>query len=373
MRLLMTTDTVGGVWTFTRELTEGLLTEGCSVMLVSFGREPSADQSAWAGDLAQRWPQHFRFVPTTFALEWMQSNASFYAESAALLERSSTEFRADLIHANQLCYGTLASVHPMLVTAHSDVRSWFDACRGHQPPASPWIERYDHLVQRGLQAADTVVAPTAWMLEQAEQHFGPFRNAVVASNGRDVSAGATSAPRKKQAVTAGRLWDEAKNLALLEHVTSPMPLLVAGERTGPDATTHQPASHVQWVGHLAEPDLLRLFRSSLLYLATSRYEPFGLAPLEAAFCGCALVARDLPSFREVWGDAALYFHNATDLSSLLDTLHNDEALIRTLAHRATERAGQHFTRQQMTQRYLHLYRVTLDAHASVPHAERYVA
>ena len=371
MRLLMTTDTVGGVWTFTRELTEGLLAEGHFVMLVSFGREPSPDQTTWANSVAHTWPQQFRFVPTTFALEWMQDNASFYAASAALLERSATEFRADLIHANQLCYGTLASHCPTLVTAHSDVHSWFAACRGQGPPPSPWIERYDHLVRRGLRSADAVAAPTAWMLAQAEQHHGPFRNSAVVPNGRDVPS--TSAPRTRQAVTAGRLWDEAKDIALLEHVTSPMPLLVAGEQTGPDAATHQPASSVQWVGHLAEADLLHLFRSSLLYLATSLYEPFGLAPLEAAFCGCGLVLRDIPSLREVWGDAALYFHAAADLSILLETLKQDEALIRTMAQRATGRAQQHFSRQQMTQRYLDLYRATIDARTSVPHTERYVA
>ena len=373
MRVLMTTDTVGGVWTFTRELTEGLLTEGCFVMLVSLGREASADQSAWASDIAKRWPHDFRFLPTTFALEWMQDNANFYAESAALLEHSAIDFRADLIHTNQLCYGTLASHRPTLVTAHSDVHSWFAACRGYQPPASPWIERYDHLVRRGLQSADTVTAPTAWMVKQAEQHFGPFRNSTVVPNGRELPPPFATPARKKQAVTAGRLWDEAKDVALLEEVTSPIPLFVAGERSGPDATTHHLTSHVQWVGHLTEPDLLHLFRSSLVYLATSRYEPFGLAPLEAALCGCALVMRDLPSFREVWCDAALYFRDAAELSNILQTLDRDEALVRTMAKRATDRAQQNFTRQQMTHRYLHLYRATLDARTDVPNTERYVA
>ena len=33
MRILMTTDTVGGVWTFTQELAGGLLEQGCAVAL----------------------------------------------------------------------------------------------------------------------------------------------------------------------------------------------------------------------------------------------------------------------------------------------------------------------------------------------------
>ena len=55
------------------------------------------------------------------------------------------------------------------------------------------------------------------------------------------------------------------------------------------------------LGPLAEEDLLALFQESAIYLCTSRYEPFGLAPLEAALCGCAVVANDIESLREVWG------------------------------------------------------------------------
>ena len=47
MRVLLTTDTIGGVWTFSRELTAELLHLGHSVALVSVGRPPSTEQLAW--------------------------------------------------------------------------------------------------------------------------------------------------------------------------------------------------------------------------------------------------------------------------------------------------------------------------------------
>ncbi|MFL5224058.1 MAG: glycosyltransferase, partial [Microvirga sp.] len=37
-----------------------------------------------------------------------------------------------------------------------------------------------------------------------------------------------------------------------------------------------------------------------------RYEPFGLAVLEAAQAGCALVLSDIPTLRELWDGAALF-------------------------------------------------------------------
>ncbi len=373
MRVLMTTDTVGGVWTFTRELTEGLLLQGCCVMLVSFGRQPSADQHAWVTRMSIAWPEQFCFLPTAYPLEWMRENTGFYAQSVELLARSAADFRADLVHANQLCYGTLTSQLPTLVTVHSDVRSWFAACREQQPEPSPWIEHYDHLVERGLRSADAVAAPTAWMLTQAQQLYGPLHNTNVIPNGRDLPAVSAVPARRTQAVTVGRLWDEAKDLALLEQVSSPMPLLVAGEHIGPDATSYLPTQNVQWLGPLIEADVLDLFRRSAIYVATSRYEPFGLAPLEAALCGCALVARDIPSLREVWDDAALYFRDAAELSGILQDLNRHPELVRTLARRATERAQKRFGREQMTGRYLDLYRATIRAHKGGTLTERHVA
>ena len=47
-------------------------------------------------------------------------------------------------------------------------------------------------------------------------------------------------------------------------------------------------------------------RRSAIFAAPSRYEPFGLAVVEAAISGAALVLADIPTFRELWSDAALF-------------------------------------------------------------------
>ena len=49
MHVLVTADTVGGVWTYTRELVTGLARRGVRVTLVSFGGAPSADAARVAG------------------------------------------------------------------------------------------------------------------------------------------------------------------------------------------------------------------------------------------------------------------------------------------------------------------------------------
>ena len=108
------------------------------------------------------------------------------------------------------------------------------------------------------------------------------------------------------------------------------------------------------LGPLSEDEILSLFSTSCLYLATSIYEPFGLAPLEAALCGCGILANDIPSLREVWGDAAMYFTDAASLTALLLDLTAYPATLLHLRRRSLRRAHE-FTRERMTDAYVNLY------------------
>jgi glycogen synthase len=47
MHILVTADTLGGVWTYTRELVTGLVRRGDRITLVSFGDIPTAAQTRW--------------------------------------------------------------------------------------------------------------------------------------------------------------------------------------------------------------------------------------------------------------------------------------------------------------------------------------
>jgi glycogen(starch) synthase len=156
-------------------------------------------------------------------------------------------------------------------------------------------------------------------------------------------------------VTAGRLWDEAKNLGLLAGVRSPVPVLIAGEPRFETITVSPVRIGARLLGHLAEGALLELFRQSAIYICCSQYEPFGLAPLEAALCGCAVLAHDIPSLREVWSNGALYFANATSLSELLTMLAYNPVELAAARQRSYSQAQQ-YSAARMTDQYIDLYR-----------------
>ena len=112
---------------------------------------------------------------------------------------------------------------------------------------------------------------------------------------------------------------------------------------------------VQMLGELSREAMLQVFAESSIYIAPSLYEPFGLAALEAAVWGCAVVANDIASLREVWGEGALYFSGAEELSGLLEMLARDADAL-TVARRRSEVRAAIYTRERMTEAYLELYR-----------------
>ncbi|HEY0784337.1 MAG TPA: glycosyltransferase family 4 protein [Acidobacteriaceae bacterium] len=367
MRLLITTDTVGGVWTYTKELTEGLLVRGNEVILISMGRAPSPDQRAWTRRMCVKWPGCFRYLPTEHALEWMQQNEGCYRQAEAVLMEQVESFAPDLLHLNQYCYGSLPTDLPKVVMAHSDVMSWSECCRGGQPGDSPWLRQYLRVVREGLANADALVAPSRWMMEALARNYALPAHCAVIANGRAVAGRNEKTARKLQAVTVGRVWDEGKNVRVLEEAESPMPVLVAGE-LALEAEPPFASSRLRLLGQLSEEAALTLFAQSAIYIATSLYEPFGLAPVEAALSGCAIVAHDIPSFREVWGESALYFSHAEELSAILHALYADRVLLQRVAARVRARARSLYSQDAMVEKYLDLY-ASLGARVDLVEAE----
>ena len=351
MRVLLTTDTIGGVWTFTKDLCEGLLAGGHDVALVSVGRLPYEAQSQWCKE-TRRWAgRRFWYEAWATPLEWMESNDAAYVGAEAALLRVASDFEADVIHANQFCFGALPTNIPKVVTAHSDVVSWASVCRPQGMDDSPWMRRYCALVSDGLRGADTVVAPTRWMADALTLGFSAASDVRVVLNGRTIPCPAIpKVERMLQAVSIGRGWDEAKGFGVLEGLDAAMPVVVAGETTleGPGGA-----------GALSEEQVLALFRRSSVYVASSVYEPFGLAPLEAALCGCAVVANDIESLREVWGGAAIYFSGAAHLRRVLDCLVEAPAELRCAQLQARRRALE-LTAERMADGYVEIYTELLD-------------
>jgi glycogen(starch) synthase len=356
MHVLVTADTLGGVWTYTQELVTGLVQHGEQVTLVSFGELPTSEQTSWMEGL------EIDYRPTTFRLEWMQEARRDVERSFRFLETLIREVKPDLLHFSQYCYGSLDVELPRIVVGHSDVVSWWAAVHGYQPPSNRWVRWYRDVVGRGIQQASFVVAPSRWMLEQLRTHYGPFEHSAVIYNGRDPRLFNPTSNKTVQVLAVGRLWDCAKQVSLLTRRQHGVPICIVGSGTHPEETFRGRAplngrSCVRFLPAQPEQQIRSIYATGAIYAATSSYEPFGLAPLEAALSRCALVANDIPTFHELWGDAAVYFrHNDPDsLADVIQQLGEDQELCRSHAQRVYERALERFTAERMLKDYLQLY------------------
>ncbi|MBV8051851.1 MAG: glycosyltransferase family 4 protein [Acidobacteriaceae bacterium] len=359
MRILVTADTIGGVWIYTRELVTGLLQRGHSVILASFGKVPLPDQNQWMCTLPSA---KFQFHPTEFPLEWMQYSEAGIADSFRFLADLISETKPDILHSSQFCYGALDCGVPKIVVAHSDVVSWWKAVHGNEPPHSDWFRWYVETVTRGLAQADSVVAPSEWMLASAKNHYRFDTPARVIYNGRDPKVFEPSGKKQNVAISVGRLWDQGKQANLLLARRQSIPVQIVGPRDHPEKI--HAANHnfgfvpgVELLDSQSEADLSRLLSQAAIYVATSRYEPFGLAPVEAAFSKCALVANDLPVFHELWGDCAVYFgyNDPGSLAEAIREVSGNPALRDDYAERAYRRARSRFDSRRMVDEYESLY------------------
>src|SRR5204863_5888730 len=151
------------------------------------------------------------------------------------------------------------------------------------------------------------------------------------------------APRTKEkfVLTAGRLWDEAKNVAALERIAPYLawPVYAAGA-LAEIGDSECELQYVQPLGRLSSGCLGRWMGRAAIYALPARYEPFGLSALEAGLSGCALVLGDISSLREVWQDAALFVppDQTEILQKVLMTLMSDRACLQQWAARARARA-----------------------------------
>jgi glycosyltransferase involved in cell wall biosynthesis len=295
----------------------------------------------------------------------MQEGQLDLAESAAYLTRLVAELKPDILHLNQLCYGNLPVSVPRVVVAHGDMISWWNAVHGHEPKPTAWLRWYREVVARGLSKASVVIAPTRWMLDTIRTCYAWPKRDMVIYNGRNPIFFNPYTSKDDSVLAVGRLYDAGKQVNLLTQHTHPLPVCIVGAETATnpkipiraDVKLSTEQVCVALKGPQTEAQLRALYSRAAIYAATSRYEPFGMAALEAALSRCAIIANDIPTFREIWGDAALYFtaNDADSLAILIRRMSEERDLCRAYANRAYQRARERFTAKRMIDEYVDLY------------------
>jgi glycosyltransferase involved in cell wall biosynthesis len=334
LHVLMTADAVGGVWQYTLDLSEGLRPCGVRTTIAVLGPPPSADQQALAEATGAK------LILTGLPLDWTAHSRHEVEEASRTIARIAAQIRPDLLHLNSPALAANAPFDvPVVAVCHSCVATWWQAVKGGSLPEE-FVWRTE-LVARGYASADRLLAPTLAFAQATAQAYDLVQTPTVVRNGRRSVSVSRSVPDEQIVFTAGRLWDEGKNFAVIDRVASHLtvPVLAAGSLEGPNGT-HVEAAHAKVLGRLSDAEIAQYLSARPIFISMARYEPFGLAVLEAAQMECALVLSDIPTFRELWEGAALFVDPSDESATVevIDHLLQDPEGRAALGRAARERA-----------------------------------
>lgn len=331
----MTADTVGGVWTYALDLARELVAGGADVTLAVLGPSTEPQQAEAALEAGAE------LIDTGLPLDWLSDDPGEIRAAGAALNRLRQEARADLLHLNHAALGVgHDGGRPMVAVAHSCVATWWAAVRGEEPMPDDFAWR-TALVDEGYRRAAMVIAPSHAFARATQATYGLPTAPRTVWNGRR-PLGEAAPPRfKRQVLTAGRLWDEGKGVATVDAAAERLDADVqaAGPLSGPNGASVR-LQHAVPAGYLSTSQLAARLAQRPVFASAALYEPFGLSVLEAAQAGCALALSDIPTHRELWDGAAVFFppRDATAAADAIASLLDDDAARDAAGSAASERA-----------------------------------
>ena len=343
-RILMTADAVGGVWGYATDLAAGLRDSGHEVTLAVVGPSPRREQIV---------PSGVAMIDTGLPLDWLAENEDAILAAGSVLSQVAGDCRATLIHLNSPALAAGGGLRaPVVGVCHSCLATWWDAV--HEEDLPPHLAWRRDILARGYTACDRLIAPSRSFADAtaARFHVSP----IVVPNGRS-SLACMGGAKDAFVLTAGRLWDAGKNVQTLDRAANLMrgAVYAAGAPHGPDGASVA-LDAVESLGVLDPAAMQAALCQAAVFVSLALYEPFGLAVLEAAQAGCALVLSDITTFRELWSDAAVFVpaHDAASVAAVLDGLLDDPVEASRLGALARARAAQ-FTPEAMVAGTLAVY------------------
>ena len=99
---------------------------------------------------------------------------------------------------------------------------------------------------------------------------------------------------------------------------------------------------VRHLGYVSDGQLRALYEAAACFVFPSRYEGFGLPPLEAMVCGCPVISSRAASMPEICGPAVLYFdpEDSAELAARIEEVLGDPVVAARLRAAGFDRARQ---------------------------------
>ncbi len=206
------------------------------------------------------------------------------------------------------------------------------------------ILSFNLFIGRSLEMATRVAAVSREVAGEAIRGFGVAASKIeIVPNGVDEFFSPGDRVEGDYVLFVGTL-EPRKGLRDLVAAWSSLPdprprLVLCGDRGWNTRIEHRPG--IEWTGYVSRQRLRELYRGAMLFVYPSRYEGFGIPPLEAMACGAPVIATRTGAIPEYAGDAALLVDpgDAEALREAMLRIIRDRSLRDELRSRAVERAS----------------------------------
>ncbi len=181
-------------------------------------------------------------------------------------------------------------------------------------------------VRRGITAADELISVSRFTAETVAERFG--RSSTVIHLAPRPGMTPPDDQSRADVIARHRLPDRfVLHVGTIEPRKDVAGLVEACDRIGVDlvlagarATDLPSAPGVHWLGYVPDDDLAPLYAAADAVAYPSRYEGFGLPPIEAMACGAAIVATSVGALPDIVGDS-IDLVAPGDLERLAEALH----------------------------------------------------
>jgi len=205
------------------------------------------------------------------------------------------------------------------------------------------ILSFNLFIGRSLEMANRVAAVSRAVADEAMRRFGIAASKIeIVPNGVDEFFSPGSDAERDYVLFVGTL-EPRKGLSDLVTAWSSLPeprprLVLCGDRGW--RTRVAAVAGIEWTGFVSRERLRELYRGALMFVYPSRYEGFGIPPLEALACGAPVIATRTGAIPEYADDAALLVEpgDGDALRQSMLRLSRDRSLRDDLRTRGPERA-----------------------------------
>ncbi len=243
-----------------------------------------------------------------------------------------------------------------IVTVHDlyDLETQWNPLLHNFHPVWKWSDGLvNYMMLKGIGLADHIIVDSNATKDSVLRVLPRVRHKIsVVYLGHDSSGDKTpetSVRNPRQVLYVGSLHPRKNVLTLVQAISLlreqdyNVHLILAGaSRTKSIPNEIKNAEGVELLGEVTADQIRDLYRTSSLFAFPSLSEGFGLPLIEAMSHGCPVLASDIPVFREVGQDAAVYVPplNITDWALTIKKILNDKSTLLNLSQKGVCRASQ---------------------------------